>query len=266
MIRVGPAPGGWRWPLRVALATGATWIAGAAPATSAQPTARPVLVELFTSQGCFTCPPAERLLTRLRVEGDGRIIALAFHVDYWDQLGWRDPFSSSKWSRRQEAYLRALRTANVYTPQAVVDGRAELVGSDERRLRAAVAAAAGSPAAELRLALAPASGDVAVKVEVELPEALRGRKWDLMLAVYESGLVTAVSGGENRAKELREDHVVRTLLRAARLGADDPSRSEHAASLRLHEDWKRPELGVAAFLQDPKTLEIGGAVAQRLPG
>jgi hypothetical protein len=104
----------------------------ASPATA---DARPVVVELFTSQGCSSCPPADALLGELARRGD--VLALGFHISYWDGLGWRDPFSSQSSTDRQRAYARLLGTGQVYTPQMVVDGRREMVGSD----RAAVLAA-----------------------------------------------------------------------------------------------------------------------------
>ena len=93
----------------------------------------PVLLELFTSQGCSSCPPADRLLTRLA--GDrklaGQVIPLSFHVDYWDYIGWQDPFASPRWSERQRQYGRAFHSNRVYTPQLVINGRTECVGSQE---------------------------------------------------------------------------------------------------------------------------------------
>lgn len=229
-----------------------------------------VVVELFTSQGCASCPPADRLLARLGGAGDGRIVPLAFHVDSWNSLGWTDPFSSAEWTRRHEAYVRALAAANVYTPQAVVGGVVEMVGSDERRLRAAVAAVAALPNAEISIAVrssapsARVASSIEVDVAIELPEALADRRWDLMIALYETGLVTPVASGENRARELHNDYVVRSLRRAARLSKSEPRRSEHRVSLALASDWRRPALGVAAFLQDPKTMAIRGAAAREL--
>src|SRR5262245_60801676 len=95
----------------------------------------PVVVELFTAQGCSSCPPADRLLTELGGNGGGGIIPLAFHVDYWNHDGWTDPFSSAEWTKRQAAYARRLGLQQVYTPQAVVDGSVELIGSRAPELR-----------------------------------------------------------------------------------------------------------------------------------
>ncbi len=244
----------------------------AAPVTlsglaSGTPGRHPVVVELFTSQGCSTCPPADRLLARLAQDSGGGVVPLAFHVDSWNHDGWTDPFSSAAWTRRQASYARALRAAGTYTPQAVVDGAVELVGSDATGLTAAIAAAAARPAGEIRLEVARDPERIRASIAVVLPPALRDRKLDLLLAVYETGLETPVGRGENSGKMLHDDYVVRSLTRVARLPAADglgSGNSLHETALRLAKSWVRSRLGVAAFLQDPRTLAIHGAQAQEL--
>lgn len=238
----------------------ATWPRAGLPAEGS---GGPVLVELFTSQGCSSCPPADRLLARLGEEHGDEIVPLAFHIDGWNHLGWTDPFSRAAWTRRQAAYTREL-AATPYTPQAVVAGGTEVLGSDERAIRAAVAAAAAEPRGEVTLALRPTESEVGVTVEVELPSSLRDRKLDLMVAVFESGLVTPVAQGENGGVTLHNDRVVRRLERAGRLRPGDPARSRHATSLKLEADWRPAGVGVAAFLQDPKTLRVHGVAARTL--
>jgi len=129
------------------------------PTLSDQPGVHTVVVELFTSQGCSSCPPADRLLSELGAESRDRVVPLAFHVDFWNHAGWTDPFSKREWTDRQVGYSRALGVRNVYTPQAVVDGSAELVGSDANGMRAAIAAAAAKPAAAIALRLQPAAAE-----------------------------------------------------------------------------------------------------------
>ena len=226
----------------------------------AAPTDRVVVVELFTSQGCSSCPPADRLLRELGERGAGKLVPLEYHVDFWNHVGWTDPFSSADWTKRQEAYARRLGLRSVYTPQAVVDGGAELVGSDAAALQAAIAAAAAKPAASIALRLEPRESKVLVEASVDLPEPLRGRKWDLMVALYETGLSTAVGRGENGGRTLQNDYVVRSLQRAGRVKES----SKEEASLKVEIGWNREHLGVAAFLQDPSTLEIRGATARPL--
>ena len=223
-----------------------------------------VLVELFTSQGCSSCPPADRLLARLGTDATIKVVPLSFHVDFWNSLGWTDPFSGHAWTLRQEAYARAFRLDGVYTPQAVVDGGAEMNGADEARLRAAIRAAAGRPAAVLKLDLETADSQVDAHVNVDLPEALRGRKLDLWVALFETGLVTSVARGENGGSALHNDYVVRRLEHAQTIPANGTGRSQSSVRLRFDRDWKRPNLGVAAFVQDPRSLEVRGATSERL--
>ena len=101
---------------------------------------QPVLVELFTSQGCYSCPPSDRLLGRLAAEGD--VVALAFHVTYWDRLGWPDPFATEAGTRRQHSYGATVSNGRIYTPQLIVNGQSHAVGSNERVVRADIARAA----------------------------------------------------------------------------------------------------------------------------
>ncbi len=185
---------------------------------------------------------------------------LAYHVDFWNHAGWTDPFSSARWTERQVSYARRLGLKDVYTPQAVVDGGTDVVGSLAPELRAAIAKAAGEPAAAVELRLEATPSEVRVEADVEVPAALAGRKWDLMLAVYETGLRTPVRAGENGGRTLDNDYVVRSLRRVGRVKAT----SKQKATLPLEKDWDRGRLGVAAFVQDPATLEIRGASARPL--
>jgi len=221
-----------------------------------------VLVELFTSQGCSTCPPADRLLSTIAEESAGRVVALSFHVDFWNSTGWTDPFSKKEWTQRQVAYGRTFGLNQIYTPQAVVDGGTEVVGSNADRLRVAINAAAARPGGEISLHLEPSGSRVKVGVEVTLPETLRNQSLDLLLAVFETGLITSVGRGENSGRTLRNDYVVRRLERGDRLSSNGPAQTRHTASLRLSKDWDPSRLGVAAFLQDPKSFEIRGAAAR----
>src|SRR5437879_11342731 len=129
-----------------------------AKASSGTPetTRTPVVVELFTSEGCSSCPPADALLARLdgaQLNGNVQLIALEEHVDYWNDLGWTDPFSSRDWTSRQHVYAGALRNGNPYTPQMVVDGTAEFVGNHSLKAREAIVRAASK--AKIPVMLAP---------------------------------------------------------------------------------------------------------------
>lgn len=256
---------GWRFRAGFALATSlAVPVAGGGPAGPADPAPIPeraVVVELFTSQGCSSCPPADRLLSELGERGQGKIVPLAYHVDYWNHIGWTDPFSSAEWTRRQQGYGRRLQVDSPYTPQVVVDGSVELVGSDARALESAVAVASRRPAASIDLRVEPRGPTVFVEAAVDLPEPLRGRTWNLMLALYETELSTAVGRGENSGRTLRNDYVVRSLERLAAVKAS----SREEKSVTLASGWNPAHVGVAVFLQDPVTLEIRGATARAVP-
>ncbi len=188
-------------PQWFAAAAAAAVIATAAPHRAC---ARPVVLELFTSQGCSSCPPADALLLGLaRTRAD--LLPLAFHVTYWNNLGWRDPFSLDAATARQRGYAGTL-AAEVYTPQLVVDGRAGVVGSD----RDAVEAAIGD-------ALAAAPADVAVSlrrdgagVVVEIGEAADGGRGGRVIVVgFDAEHATSVGRGENSGRRLVEANVVR---------------------------------------------------------
>ncbi|MEZ5330535.1 MAG: DUF1223 domain-containing protein [Thermoanaerobaculia bacterium] len=233
----------------------------AALAGQGRPT-HPVVVELFTSQGCSSCPPADRLLSNLADHYGEEVVALAFHVDSWNFSGWTDPFSSREWTFRQGAYNRVLGEPP-YTPQLVVAGRTAMVASEIETLKSSLAEAWAGPAADLELTLRPSPEEVGIDVEVDIPEALRDGRMELLVAVYEKDLVTEVADGENGGKTLHDNYVVRSLERIARWKAGEPARSRHTARIRLDPAWERPNLGVAVLLQDPRTLEIHGAA--RMP-
>jgi hypothetical protein len=170
--------------------------AGVAMGGVARAASKPVVLELFTSQGCSSCPPADALLGKLAQRPD--IIALAWHVDYWDRLGWRDRFATRRATERQEAYARQLGT-DVYTPALVVDGAKTVVGSDLAAIEAAIKAASPLPVA-VDLTRTPEGMDVAIEGPGPL-QALR--------VVYDPRQVTPVHAGENDGAVLHEFRVVR---------------------------------------------------------
>lgn len=227
---------------------------------------RVVVLELFTSQGCSSCPPADRLLSRLGRDPElgERVVPLSLHVDYWNRLGWRDPYSAPEWSERQERYARALRARSVYTPQLVVDGKREMVGSNEGLVRDAIRRSLAEPPVG-RLAVEvgrPEAGELPVRVTAELGDRSDGRAHDLMLAVFQTGLETDVPRGENVGRHLANDYVVRRLTRVAELGPETP-RVEESLRVPVDPEWGTGDLGVAAFLQSSKKLTIGAAAVGR---
>jgi hypothetical protein len=253
-----------------AIAAGA--VAPSGPVAVSAGTAPPrsvVVVELFTAQGCSSCPPADRVLSALGRDESlrERVVPLAFHVDYWDAIGWTDPFGSPRWSARQEAYGRRFGLGGVYTPQLVLDGRAEMNGGQEARVREEIARGLERPPLArigLAAALAEARLEAVVTAGAELLEDRAG-KTDLMVAVFENAVDTPVARGENEGAVLRNDFIVRRLETALSLAGRAGTSRSRELKVRVDPGWRRENLGVAAFLQDPRSLEILGAVAKPLP-
>lgn len=267
------------------MATIAVVIAVGVPglARSAQPAAPPaaapaagngaIVVELFTAQGCSSCPPADQVLARMGQDpqlGGAKVIPLGFHVDYWNRQGWFDPFSSAEWTRRQAVYDKQLfHSDNVYTPQLVVNGRTECVGSKVPEVKSLIdAALASPPAGEVSISEPeqplPASGGgkarFVVSAHLVRPAAHDLEVW---VALTESNLTTAVRGGENASQTLHDDHVVRQMVKAFNLKETAGSSKSDKVYLKIDPSWKGP-FQVVAFLQDPKTLGIEGATERPL--
>jgi sulfoxide reductase heme-binding subunit YedZ len=220
----------------------------------------PVVIELFTSQGCSSCPDADVLLARwggARFK-DGTVIPLSYSVDYWNYLGWKDIFSAPAFSERQRSYAAALGVG-VYTPQAVVAGAAALVGSDEVRLKEAFERLRQEPD-QARVAIT-ASPSPRVKLSITAAAvAPGGKERHVMLALFESGLSTQIKAGENAGGTLRNDFVVRRLVDLGRLPADGKELR------RSFEDpwdsrWRKEMAGAAVFVQETGTMRIVGAAS-----
>jgi hypothetical protein len=178
-------------------------IAGAslccAALANAQP--RPAVVELFTSEGCNSCPPAEAYIGELAQRHD--VLALAFHVDYWDDLGWRDRFELPDAVRRQNVYAKTLRLSSVYTPQVVIDGQHDFVGSD----RPSIARALAGNRSGVALALSVHEGEVLVDLGVQEKTA----PCDVLLIAYLRAAVSPIGRGENAGRTLKEFNIVREV-------------------------------------------------------
>jgi len=236
-------------------------LAGASLLVLAPVAASPaVLVELFTAHGCPFCPPADRLLNAMGTDPDlsREVVPLSFHVDYWNTRSWNDRFSDPAWTRRQKEYVLAAHASDIYTPNAVIGGTRQCNGADVGCIHAAVDAERAAPQGTVSVSASAPRGDVVeVVVNAQAPAGARGL--DVMVALYESGLVTEVTGGENAHKTLHNDYVVRRLERAFRVDGDAGRTGR--VKIKLDKDWVRERLGVAAFLQSPKTHEVRGAAA-----
>ncbi|HKP86241.1 MAG TPA: DUF1223 domain-containing protein, partial [Blastocatellia bacterium] len=223
---------------------------------------------LFTSEGCSSCPPADKLLADLDqnqpIEG-AQVVALSEHVDYWNQLGWKDPFSSAEFSRRQIEYAQALGVKDAYTPQMVVDGRAEFVGSNGAKAREAITKAALSPKADVSLTIkSSAAKSVTLAIQVSnVPDAAGGDTADVMLAITESGLLSNVSRGENSGRKLAHAAVTRKLIK---IGSISGKTFSAERSIDLDSKWNRQNMKAVAFAQERASRRVLGAAAIKLAG
>jgi hypothetical protein len=220
----------------------------------------PVLVELFTSEGCSSCPPADALLAKLDhdqpIEGV-EVIVLGEHVDYWDGQGWHDRFSSSQYTDRQSQYTERLKAPSNYTPQMVVDGTEQFVGNDASHALRAIQHASQSP--KLKLTLSPPKVDgrkVSASVSLTEPPATRPQG-DLFAALVDPTDVTEVRGGENGGKKLQHAGVVRSLERVGslkQLGSGPVS-----FSLKAPGDAKPETMRLVVFAQPSNQGQVLGA-------
>lgn len=225
----------------------------------------PVLVELFTSEGCSSCPPADDLLSKL-VKGGAvpgvQIIALGEHVDYWNNLGWTDRFSKAVFSQRQKAYSDAFDLNSVYTPQMIVDGHEEFVGGDWNRARTAIMTAAKTQKGRIDLALANSCNpgqnpsDIKITVQVkDLPGGSATEDSDVLLAITENDLQTQVSRGENGGHQLRHSAVVRDLSVLGQIAASDATFVTDR-SISVSPAWHRGNLQAIAFVQERRSHRV----------
>jgi hypothetical protein len=217
----------------------------------------PVVIELFTSEGCSSCPPADALLLQLSQKTLPGIdlILLGEHVDYWNHDGWSDRFSSSQLTQRQSDYEKHLHVADAYTPQMVIDGHLQCLGNNVAALQHNLELAAAQP----KIAKVSLQWETAdhLKVAVQAPETAHAR---VFLAVTEDGLTTAISGGENRGRTLQHAAVVREWRE---LGKVKNGAFEKTVEVAPHSGWNAANLKVAVLVQDHDDGPIVGATALR---
>ena len=242
-------PCGSAWMMLACLSCAVSAEVSAAPACVASSGAqRAVLLELYTSEGCDSCPPADRRLSQYKGQPDhaGRVVPLAFHVDYWDRLGWADRFASPQYTQRQYAMAGLARSRLVYTPQFLKNGR------DWRSAGSPLDGIGENPAgAKIVLELGvPGAGPLIIGGEVSAANTAA----ETYVALYENNLESQVRAGENRGKTLRHDYVVRRLI--GPLAPDREGRVSLHRQITPEPGWKRADLGVVAFVQDKATGEI----------
>jgi hypothetical protein len=243
----------------IALTLGAVYYTGW-PSTHAAAPAKltPVLAELFTSEGCSDCPPADQVLAQLAdhnlVEGV-EVIAMSEHVDYWNQLGWSDPFSDAQFSIRQNEYAQAFGHRDIYTPQMVVDGQTEFVGSNRALAVLAIARASQKPKATITLTQASRGKEtVTLQVSVAASTIVSSEPGEVFLAVTENNLFSRVARGENRGKNLTHVAVVRKLILIGKMSAGTSFSA--APVVRIASLWKAKDLHAIAFVQGKKDHHI----------
>ncbi|MCA1615194.1 MAG: DUF1223 domain-containing protein [Acidobacteria bacterium] len=230
----------------------------------------PVIVELFTSEGCSSCPPADAVLARLdrtQPVAGAEVIPLAMHVDYWNYLGWSDPFSSPAFSARQGEYASAYGKDGVYTPQMIVDGVTEFPGGNGGRAADAIAKAASVPKAETQITRAARQPAEGVRLAVSLkniPKLTDGDAAYVLLAVTESNLSTDVARGENAGRRLPHVGVVRSLTTVGNLADARGGAFGTEAVVLLKKNWRRENLRVIVFAQERGSRRILAAASASL--
>lgn len=244
--------------------------ATADPSAEEQRRGGSIVVELFSSQGCKTSPEAELLFSRLG-RGDFNlevsVILLAYHVDYWDYMGWKDPFGSSQWTVRQKGYVEAFNLDTMFTPQVVVQGQAQCVGNDQDAFLSAIASAPRLPSPTFQATFQRPTPE---SLQVSLTGALRAKVdshgTDIMVALYESGLVTDCQKGENKGRVLANDYVVRKLEKLCSVKDISAKKTvTGTVNFLLWEGFNSSKCSVAVFVQNGSTHHIFGSQSFQLP-
>jgi hypothetical protein len=222
----------------------------------------PILVELFTSEGCSSCPSADRFLERLdRQPVPGAdFIVLSEHVDYWNHIGWKDPYSSHSYSQRQSVYASRFGLDSVYTPQMVVDGEKQFTGSDETRARQVFDESLKSPKISVRISSVQQGPGPTVRVRVgadQLPDILRQDEAEIYLAIALNQAKSRVSAGENGGRILSHVAVVTELVKAGRVSRSRPFSQD--VELKLGTGTDVHNLRLIAFVQEPGQGKVLGA-------
>jgi hypothetical protein len=235
--------------------------------TSDETDRAPVLVELFTSEGCSDCPPADALLEkldRLQPVRGAAVVVLSEHVDYWNDIGWRDPYSSHEYSVRQSAFAGHFGLNSVYTPQMIVDGRIELVGSDEHAAIQAIANAAKAEKIPVSLTSILLEGNKTLTLHLKtgrLPSSTEAESANVLVAALDDSDESHVSRGENAGRTLRHVAVVRTLVR---VGTVDKA-AEFSDEVRINvAGGNLRKMRLVAFVQDEKAGRIWGVGSAHL--
>lgn len=230
------------------------------PAQSPSPEGRtPVLVELFTSEGCSSCPPADKLLAALQQQqpvANAHVIVLEEHVDYWDKEGWHDRFSSSQFTERQNLYAPRLKFDDPYTPQMIVDGQTQFLGSDSNKAVASITQAAQTPKINLTLTQ-PAIDGKHISCSVSASGASTLPRGDLYAVLVDPAATTEVKSGENGGKHLDHVSVVRSFQRVGKI--QDLTKGPVSFKLTAPSEAAAPGMRLVVFAQLPDQGAVKGA-------
>ena len=215
------------------------------------------VLELYTSEGCDSCPPTDKWFSTLSFKKDGTV-PLAFHVDYWDYIGWKDRFAKASFAERQRALVALQGSRTVYTPQVLFNGKDARGETSDARLGARVLdMPTKKPDANLTVRGQIANDEIEARVSVDFATPMLGKDAALYIAISENNLTSRVTAGENRGATLRHDHVVRDL--------SGPITTAPAAELKrliaLPKDWKRQDLNLVAFVQNTRSGQILQAIS-----
>jgi hypothetical protein len=231
----------------------------------------PVLVELFTSEGCSSCPPADALLRRLVEQqpiAGAEIIALEEHVDYWNHDGWVDPYSSAEWTRRQQDYV-AINGEDAYTPELVIDGHSQFVGNDAQKAGREIEKAARALKTEVTITPEKADVEGSQQLKVSVGKLDRSKTGsdvaEVWLAITEDGLHSSVTRGENSGRNLQHACTLRSLKKIGVADTNTSTSMSFTRDIRVNIDphWDITQLRVTVFVQNRKNKEILGAAAVR---
>ena len=224
----------------------------------------PVLLELFTSEGCSSCPPADRLLEILDQQqpvAGADLIVLSEHVDYWDSGGWKDPFSSSQYTARQQEYTNRYNFDGVYTPQLVVDGRFGFVGSDGREASSAIQKAIRERKIQIEISNVARDGDrITAHIQLQADQTFRGGRAVLYVAIADNRVESRVARGENAGRSLAHVAVTRILKQVGTVDLDSVTARDVTLSVQQSGNGSR----LVAFVQDPKSGHVLGVAVQKL--
>ena len=227
---------------------------------------RAQLIELYTSEGCSSCPPADRWMSALvpKVVTAEEVVPLAFHVDYWDRLGWRDRFADSAYTARQYASAKTSNSGFVFTPQVILAGRNYQDWSNNSSMQKDVQSArAVAPDANIVLRQQPlASGKLELEVQAQLRQGVNLSDVHVYAVLFQNGLVSDVGRGENSGRQLHHDYVVRGLLSSKTV--DQSGKIKFQDRFVLPDDAQVKAMGVAVFAQDVKTGVVLQAMAAPL--